>query len=130
MPKPLNKYQFRTHPLGAHPALPDSMPNMWRTDIVEVGPVKDRSIPQGGRRVGFLEWEQPENKRTFSQITEVKVDPDHQRQGLATEALRHAQRVARASGGRIPEPLHSSWRTPEGDAWARSTGDYVPPNEY
>lgn len=103
---------------------------MWRTDIVEVGPVKYRDLPQGGRRIGFVEWEKPEDGGISSQITEIKVDPAHQRRGLATAAFRHSQEVARSSGGRIPEPLHSSWRTPEGDAWARSTGDPVPPNNY
>jgi len=41
---------------------------------------------------------------------------------------RFAQRLGHASD-RVPAPSHSTERTPEGDAWAHSTGDYVPPND-
>lgn len=70
-----------------------------------------------------MEWEKSEGAPT--EIWNIEVDPEHQRRGLATEALRHSQRVARASGGRVPMPIHASDRTEEGDAWARSTGDPI-----
>lgn len=126
MPKPLNKYQFRTHPLGEDPHGIESTPDTWRTDIIVPGPVKYPNMSQGGRRVGHLTWEKTDSPS--SEILVVEVDPEHRRRGLATEALRHSQRIAAASGGRIPMPTHASDRTPEGDAWAKSTGDPVPEN--
>jgi ribosomal protein S18 acetylase RimI-like enzyme len=128
--KPLNQYQFRTHPIGSNPAFPDSAPDTWRTDIVEVGPVRSKDYPQGGRRVGFMEWEKPEGNTPSTQIWNVEVDPAHRRRGLATEALRHSQRVAKNSRGLIPMPVHADDRTTEGDVWARSTGDWVPENQW
>jgi ribosomal protein S18 acetylase RimI-like enzyme len=129
----LNEYQFRTHPIGATSLFPESEPGTWRTDIILRGPVKDTSYPQGGRRVGYLEWESdtdvtPLRRPSNSPIVMVEVDEEHQRKGLATAALRHSQAIAKASGGRIPFPEHSGDRTPEGDAWAHSTGDPVPRN--
>lgn len=121
----LNEYQFRTHPVGFDPTHPDYKPDTWVTDIVHVGPVIDTSLPQGGRRVGFLEWEKT-NGAPASEILMVEVDPEHRRKGLATEAYRRSQEVALASEGRIPIPIHSSWRTDEGDAWAKSIGDRLP----
>jgi ribosomal protein S18 acetylase RimI-like enzyme len=121
----LNEYQFRTHPIGEDPSGIDSTPDTWRTDIIKKGPVVWPDMPQGGRRVGHLTWEKG---FPTGQILVVEVAPEHQRRGLATEALRHSQRIARASGGRITIPVHASDRTHEGDAWAQSTGDYVPPN--
>ena len=89
-------------------------------------PLHGSSLPQGGRRVGFMEWEKSEGFEPSTEISEIEVDPDHRRKGLATAALRHSQGVARASKGVIPLPSHSPNRTPEGDAWARSTGDPLP----
>lgn len=124
----LSEYQFRTHPIGSNPVSPHSFPDVWRTDIIERGPVRHTQLPQGGRRVGFLEWDKTDNGS--SEIWNIEVDPAHQRKGLATEALRHSQRVAQASRGVIPVPRHSENRTPEGDLWARSTGDPFPKNKW
>lgn len=126
MSKPLNEYQFRTHPIGSDPLSPDSTPDKWRTDIVQNIPVRSTDLPQGGRRVGFIEWDRAEGGEPGTEIWDVRVDEEHQRQGLATEALRHSQRVAQASRGAIPMPLHSPDRTEDGEAWARSLGDPLP----
>ena len=86
-------------------------------------------LPQGGRRVGFMEWEKSEGSDSATEILEIEVSPEHRRKGLATAALKHSQTVARASRGAIPIPSHSPSRTPEGDAWAKSTGDTLPPRK-
>jgi ribosomal protein S18 acetylase RimI-like enzyme len=86
-------------------------------------------LPQGGRRVGFMEWEKSEGSESATEILEIEVSPEHRRKGLATAALKHSQTVARASKGAIPIPSHSPQRTPEGDAWAKSTGDTLPPRK-
>ena len=50
----------------------------------------------------------------------IEVDPDHQRQGIATGMWEHAHSVA-------SRPLvHSALRTDDGDAWARSVGGRMP----
>lgn len=126
----LNNYQFRTHPIGSNPDLPESTPDTWRTDIVDTSQSIDASgLPQGGRRVGFMEWEKSEGSDSATEILEIEVSPEHRRKGLATAALKHSQTVARASRGAIPIPSHSPSRTPEGDAWAKSTGDTLPPRK-
>jgi ribosomal protein S18 acetylase RimI-like enzyme len=131
----LNNYQFRTHPIGSNPDIPESTPDTWRTDIVDMSrrindkPLHGSPLPQGGRRVGFIEWEKSEGSESATEILEIEVSPEHRRKGLATAALRHSQTVARASKGAIPMPRHSPQRTPEGDAWAKSTGDTLPPRK-
>lgn len=45
----------------------------------------------------------------------------HRRRGVATALLA----AARADG---IQPVHSPWRTPDGELWARSTGDPLPRN--
>lgn len=61
-------------------------------------------------------------------LRNIDVDPEYQRQGVATSMWRFAQQLGQRSS-RVPSPIHSTERTPEGDAWARSTGDFVPPND-
>ena len=52
-------------------------------------------------------------------IGSIDVDPKFQRKGIATAMWDYAKR----SGF---QPLHSPQRTPDGDAWAKSTGDPMP----
>lgn len=54
-----------------------------------------------------------------SEIMYISTHPKHRRKGIAT-----ALRAAAVADG-FP-PVHSPFRTPEGDAWARSTGDPLP----
>ena len=123
----LSNYQFRTHPVGSNPDLPESTPDTWRTDIVDTSQSIDASgLPQGGRRVGFMEWEKPEGSDSATEILAIEVSPEHRRKGLATAALKHSQTVARASRGAIPVPRHSSHRTNAGDAWAKAVGGDIP----
>jgi len=55
------------------------------------------------------------------EINSLSVHPDHQRMGLATELLRRAREIN-------PNVHHSPVRSPNGDAWAKSTGEDLPTN--
>jgi hypothetical protein len=57
----------------------------------------------------------------FGEVKDVIVADEHQRKGVATGMWNYAKQQ-----GLNPE--HSDSRTPAGDAWAASTGDYVPSN--
>jgi predicted N-acetyltransferase YhbS len=52
-------------------------------------------------------------------VTELSVQPEYRRKGVATGMWTHAKRNANIQ--------HASTRTLAGDAWAKTTGDYVPP---
>jgi hypothetical protein len=80
--------------------------------------IPDSSHPLGGRQVGNMVW----NARG---IEHVLVDPDSQRQGIATAMWNEGQRLA-TENQRIPKPRHSPDRTNAGDAWARSVGGPLP----
>lgn len=64
-----------------------------------------------GERVGSLYFS-PRSK----EITGLVVRPEHRRQGLATGMLRHAQELGH-------DVQHSSKRTADGDAWAKTVAD-------
>jgi GNAT superfamily N-acetyltransferase len=69
-----------------------------------------------GKHVGSLTWS-PAWEGT---IHDVHVDPAHRRRGLATKMLE----MAKSTGHPIS---HSTFRTKEGDKWAGSVGDKLPP---
>lgn len=52
-------------------------------------------------------------------VGHVSVEPEHQRKGIATAMWNYAKQNGF-------NPLHSPQRTPEGEAWAKSTGDETP----
>ena len=57
------------------------------------------------------------------EILDINVDPDIRREGVATAMYKHAQGLG------VVKPRHSSDRTDAGDAWAKSTGNRVPPRK-
>ena len=76
-----------------------------------------------GQQVGMLKLQRG------GTIDMIEVHPDYQRQGIATGLYNFAKQESDRTGGELPYPKQSSIRSPEGDAWAKSTGDYLPPNE-
>jgi len=52
-------------------------------------------------------------------IAELRTRPDVRRRGVATAMFNHAQQYD-------PPAKHATQRTPEGNAFAKSTGAYVP----
>lgn len=57
----------------------------------------------------------------FGEVKDVRVGEPHRRKGVATGMWNYAKQQ-----GFNPE--HSDSRTPEGNKWAESTGDYLPSN--
>lgn len=68
-----------------------------------------------GLKAGHIRW-----SAATGEITSLSVDPGLRRQGIATAMYNHAK------SNYYPPPAHSSARSPEGSAFARSTGDKVP----
>jgi len=64
---------------------------------------------KGNKRVGYLEGK--------GEVKDVWVHPDHRRQGIASAMYRKARQLGMT---------HSTIRTDEGEAWAKSTNDYEP----
>ena len=56
------------------------------------------------------------------EIEKLWVDAAYRRQGIATSLWKMAQWLN-------PAPVHSAWRTNDGDAWARSITNQLPERE-
>jgi len=57
-------------------------------------------------------------------VQSIQVEPEHRRKGVATAMWEHAQGLAEQ--GKVPKPKHSSDRSDQGDAWAKSVGGRRP----
>ena len=74
--------------------------------------------PETGEQMGHLAWDD-------TSVHGLGTAPAYRRQGVATKMWQHANQLA--AQGIAPAPRHSSIRTKEGDAWARSVGGDLPP---
>ena len=72
----------------------------------------------GGSSLGTMIW-------NSSSIRNINVNPGQERRGVATAMWHEGHRMAEENA-RIPKPKHSTQRTREGDAWARSVGGRLP----
>ena len=54
-------------------------------------------------------------------VSSIETHPEHLREGHATRLFNFAKKLS-AKYEDFPEPQHSSSRTPEGNAWAKSVG--------
>ena len=72
-----------------------------------------------GEDLAYLDWE------PSGELYYIKVPAEHRRQGIATRLWESAQEHAKRSG--LPSLTHSEYRTNEGDAWAESLGEKLPP---
>lgn len=70
--------------------------------------------------IGNLEW-YPKSRT----VKEVFVEEPFRRQGVATGLWNEAHRLAKETRG-VQPPKHSSQRTNEGTAWAKSVGGRLP----
>ena len=112
----LSEYQFRYRPVGG-PFKPEQ--------DHEVQAIHKPT----GERIGAMSW------LDFGPVHDIHVRQEHRRKGVATGMWNHAIKIAESAHGkgvnkRISMVEHSIFRTPEGDAWAKSTGDSVPPNTW
>ena len=80
---------------------------------------------EGSDYVGELEW----FSRGNNHISNIFVEPNHRRQGIATDMWNYAHEVAKTTRG-VQPPRHSPDRTDDGDAWAKSTGKRVPKRQH
>lgn len=87
---------------------------------------KISAVHKSGEEAGVLRWSSvPKGKKMpRGTITNVVVRSEHQRKGLATEMLKHAQSYSASAG--LPEPRHSPDRSDKGEAWAKSVGGKLP----
>lgn len=76
--------------------------------------------PSEEHPIGRLDW-----TRKTGEVRVVRVDPNYQRQGVATQLWHRAKAVATDTRG-VKPPKHSADRTDAGDAWARTVGGGVP----
>jgi len=82
----------------------------------------------GEQRVGIMKWD-PEN----GNVEDIQVHPEHRRRGVATGMWNFAQTHVRPQtpglgyADDVIAPKHSVERTESGNAWAKSTGDKLPP---
>jgi len=67
----------------------------------------------------YIEWE------PSGELYYIKVPVEYRRQGIATRLWKSAQDYATHFG--LPALSHSQYRTNEGDAWAKSLGENLPP---
>jgi GNAT superfamily N-acetyltransferase len=73
-----------------------------------------------GNQVGTLEWSSEDDE-----IKDVYVAKEHRRKGIAKAMYHLAFKLS--SEYNVYPPEHSESRSPEGDAWAKAVGGYVPP---
>jgi hypothetical protein len=75
--------------------------------------------PKTGEVIGNMSW------KPTGEINRIRVNKPERRQGLATTMLGIAKEASIKQSG---NPLqHSRERTDDGEAWAKSTGDQLPP---
>ena len=79
-----------------------------------------RAATPEGREIGRLRW-----WTVGGAVSDVAVSPNFRRRGVATGMWNEAYRL-NAQDPDIVSPSHSSSRTDEGDAWARSVGGELP----
>jgi GNAT superfamily N-acetyltransferase len=75
-------------------------------------------LPGREKPIGTMSWSK-------KGIHNVEVDPQYQRQGIATELWNRGHQEA-ASNRSVVAPKHSPDRTDAGDAWAKSVGGRRP----
>jgi GNAT superfamily N-acetyltransferase len=77
-------------------------------------------VRKEGREIGQLSW-----SPRHGEITDVFVDKEHRRKGIAGGMFSHAAHIS-SQFDTVPPPHHSPHRTAEGDAWARAVGGNLP----
>lgn len=77
---------------------------------------------EGSDYVGELEW-YPRGNRGISNLF---VEANYRRQGIATGMWHYAHEIAKTTRG-VQPPRHSADRTNDGEAWAKSVSKRLPP---
>jgi len=69
--------------------------------------------------IGHLQWH-----KSTGEILDVRVEPEHQRKGIATALHSMAHKVAGEFN--VVKPVHSGDRSDQGEEWAKSIGGPLP----
>lgn len=80
-------------------------------------------VNEGDRAIAQLSW-----SPRHGEISDVFVEKNRRRQGLATQMFKHAAHIS-SQFDDVPQPRHSSRRTQEGDAWAKAVGGELPEHQ-
>lgn len=80
--------------------------------------------PDTGEEMGRLSF-YGKDAITPGEIDKIEVAEKFRRQGVATGLLEEARRLSTVDEN-VPYVVHSASRTPDGEAWAKSTGDALP----
>lgn len=81
--------------------------------------------PQTGEVIGKMTWWE-KTVANAGEIDKIDVAENYRRMGIGTSMLNKAKELSQVDEN-IPFPIHSATRTEMGEAWARSTGDILPP---
>lgn len=123
--KNLNEYQFRYRPTGA---VKDEDEEFFTQSGQDVPTVYDHSVTVVHKPtkavVAEMTW--PNEGPLYG----IGVDDDHQRRGIATNMVLHAQRVSNASKGKIGFPERAHNETEDGEAWANTMANRNIPGFY
>jgi GNAT superfamily N-acetyltransferase len=92
-------------------------------DSSRMGEPHRLTAEQDGRAVAVLIW-----SRRSGLILDIHVEPEYRRRGIATALLAEARRMAGETRG-VKRPRLNPQRTNDGEAFARSLGERVPPRD-
>lgn len=113
----LSEYQFRYRPTGPQTSYPgydndveDFEENGWTLYDHSVEAIHKPTK----RIIGDMQYD------SDGTLFMIGVDEDHQRKGVATGMVQHANSVASASKQRIPAIKRAYHETPDGEAFADS----------
>lgn len=81
--------------------------------------------PETGEVMGQMTWWGHDGP-VAGEIDKIDVGEKFRRQGIASQMLEEARRTSEIDKN-VPYAVHSTTRTAEGEAWAQSTGDKLPP---
>ena len=105
----------------SHAALSPDQFSFVKATPREMGGSATHQVRVGERgTIGMLSWH-----HKTGEITGIDVSPPYRRQGVATQMLGEARRIAGGTRG-VTAPKHSTDRTDAGEAWARSLGERLP----
>jgi ribosomal protein S18 acetylase RimI-like enzyme len=77
----------------------------------------DMTVYHNGKEVGNMAWNAvAEPGIPKGSVSMLDVNPAHQRNSIATQMWELANKASKEHG--LVAPLHSTWQTPEGKAWA------------
>lgn len=79
--------------------------------FMEGGPKSIRTTTKGGKVVGQLLWNHGEREDGQPHVSDVTVNKQQRRKGIASAMLDHARSI-------VPDLQHSHARTPDGRAWS------------